>query len=225
MIWESSGERAHSTLALTELCPGFASRIDLQATLSLSRSLPGFGTYLLDSITQTSISRRRTPTRLGVSSANCGLWLGTVGRRTHHSYIRVYDKGVEARCAAPGTMWRVELEAKHSHAAELCRTNYHQLTNPAFCASYSVESLKSQGCSWPFAPFSDERVDRNTGRTSSTTPTKLAAWLYRSVNPAIRRVLTVYTVGEVLLMLGISDVAMPIGGDNARPVPADDGGH
>jgi len=131
-----------------------------------------------------------------------------VGRRTHRSYFRIYDKGVEKRVAPPGVLWRVELEAKQSHAEKLCQQNLAQLKDPTFCAHYCVRSLISLGCSWPFAPFSDEQLDISTGRTTQTTPTRLAAWLCQSVTPVIRRLRTVYTVGELLQMLELSDVAV-----------------
>lgn len=217
VIWESSGERAASTLALTELCGGSASRIDLQTTLSLSTPQPSFGTSLLKSIIQSSSSRRRSPIRVGLHTENSGLWLGTVGRRTHRSYLRIYDKGVEQRTAVKGKLWRIELEAKHSHAAELWLKNQHQLTEPRRCAAYCVSSLKSSGCSWPFGDIGDDDIDPALGRDPRTTPTRLAGWLCRSVAPTIPRLLTVYSVREVLEMLNLSGVAAPTGKDNVQP--------
>lgn len=215
VLWESSGSRAVDTLALTELSTGYASRIDLHLTAQLSTAQPGFGTCLLGSTSLTSTSHRRTRTQVGLATATSGLWLGTVGTRTSPSYIRVYDKGVESRCAPPGVLWRIELEAKHQHARKLWELNRGRLKSPAFCASYSVQSLTSRGFSWPFGPLDDESHDVTAGPKPKSTPQSLAAWLILSVAPAISRLKTVFTVGELLKMLGLSDVAAPTGRDNA----------
>lgn len=217
VIWESSGGKAPSTLGLSALCDGCALRIDLQITLSLSTPQPTFGSSLLTSITRTSRPSNRTPTLLGLHTATSGLWLGTVGRRTHRSYLRIYDKGVESRLAPKGKMWRVELEAKHSHAAELWLKNQHQLKDPAFCARYCVSCLKSSGCSWPFGDIGGDGEDLTLGRDTRTTPSRLASWLISSVAPTIPRLLTVFSVAEVLEMLNLSGVAAPTGKDNAQP--------
>jgi len=216
VIWESSGERALCMSALTELCTGSCLRIDLQTTLSLSTPQRTFGNSLLRSITRRSSTRRRTPTRLSRLTATSGLWLGTVGTRTSPSYIRIYDKGVESNTAPPGVVWRVEVEAKKSHARELWKTQSPRLTEPAWCAQYCLSSLKSQGCSWPFAPFTTENVVPLLGSASQTTAQSLALWISRSVRPTIPRLLTVFTVAELLMMLGLSDVAGPTGNDNAQ---------
>jgi hypothetical protein len=219
LIWESSGSRAASTLDLSELCTGQASRIDLQATVCLSTPQPGFGTSLLESITRTSNLSRRTPIRLGQHTETSGLWLGTVGTRTHHSYLRVYDKGVESKLAPSGKMWRVELEAKHQHAAQLCLKHQQDLKDPSFCANYSVRYLQSLGSSWPFGKLGDTAPDVDVGRSPHSTPGKLASWLILSVRPAVHRLLNVFTVAEVLEMLDLSAVATPTGKDRAQSEP------
>jgi hypothetical protein len=142
-----------------------------------------------------------------------------VGRRTARSYVRIYDKGVESNLAPPGIVWRIEVEAKQSHARELWQQNQSNLRRPEWCAQYSVESLISQGCSWPFGPFTEERLDVRLGRNERTTPTKLAAWLVLSVRPVIQRLLAVYSATELQTMLGLSDAVASTGKDNARPVP------
>lgn len=216
LIWESSGTVAHSTLGLSDLCDGYASRIDLQITLSLCSPLLTFGTSLLKSIIPNSNSQPQTRIPAGLHLGTSGLWLGTVGKRTHHSYLRVYDKGVESRSAPPGKMWRVELETKYSHSRTLWQLNRRAMERPEWCAQYVVQSSTSRGFSWPFALHTDESLDVNVGRKTQTTPSRLAAWLCRSVSPVIPRLLTVFTVGEVLQMLGLSDVAVPTGKDDAH---------
>jgi len=215
VLWESSGSRAQSTLGLSALCSGYPSRIDLHLTAVLSQSQPSFGTSLLGSTSRTCRSRYNRSIRVGVSTATNGLWLGTVGTRTSPSYIRVYDKGVEAKCAPLGVLWRIELEAKYQHARKLWSKNAQDLTNPSWCANYSVQSLTQRGFPWPAGPLSDERLDVSAGPRPQSTPTKMAAWLVLSVRPAIQRMRSVFSVGELIEMLGLSDVAAPTGKDNA----------
>lgn len=217
LIWETSGERAASTADRMGLSGGLALRIDLQVTLRLSTSLPTFGTYLLpfSARTQTTSLRSRTP--VGLSLGTSGLWLGTVGRRTSRSYFRLYDKGVESKLAPRGVLWRLELEAKHEHAAELCRVHYDSLKIPQFSANYTISSWTSSGCFWPYKELVTYPVDSALGVKQETTAGKLAIWITHTVRPVIPRLLSVFTVAEVLTMLGLSDVAAPIGRDNAHP--------
>lgn len=202
-------------MGLSDECAGYALRIDTHLTLALSESLPSFGTCLLGSTTPISTYPRRKSILVSHHTATSGLWLGTVGKRTGPSYLRVYDKGVEQRCAPPGLLWRIELEAKQQHARKLWADNRQRLSDPTFCASYSLQSLTSRGFSWPFGALASESLDTRAGPRPQSTPTKLAAWLVLSVRPAISRLRTVFTVAELLEMLGLSDVAAPTGKDNA----------
>ena len=215
LLWESSGKPAASTLAFMEPSVGYCLRTDLHLTLSLEHGQPDFGMSLISSWTP---KRRTSPSNgplRGVSTRSCGLWLGTVGRRTSRNYLRIYDKGVEAKCAPKGKIWRVELEAKYSHARELACKNLSSLTNPKFCESYVVSSLTRSGLHWPFGALGNLPVDIRLGVNSETTPGRLASWLTHTVRPTIPRLLTVFTVAEVLEMLNLSDVAVPTGKDSA----------
>src|SRR6185369_10858770 len=207
VLWESSGSQAHDMMGLSDACAGSACRIDTHCTIVLSESLPSFGTCLLGSITPTSAYPSPRRIQVGQHGSTTGLWLGTVGKRTSPSYLRVYDKGVEARCAPPGVLWRIELEAKHQHARKLWESNRERLKSPEFCASYSVQSLTSRGFSWPFGLLDDASLDVTAGPRPKSTIQSLAAWVVLSVRPVISRLLTVFTVGELLEMLGLSDVA------------------
>lgn len=215
VLWESSGTMAACTLDRMVLSSGVALRIDLQITLQLCTPRPTLGSLLLSSATPTSPSSQTPRTLRGVHTETSGLWLGTVGRRTAPRYIRVYDKGVEQRAALPGLLWRVEVEAKQTEAQALWQQNRARLNDPTFCASYCASSLKSSGCSWPFGAIGNESVSVRRELELPPTPTRLASWLCTSVRPVIPRLLTVFTVGEVLTMLGLSDVAGPTGKDDA----------
>lgn len=224
LIWEASGERAAPTAALMVKSGGYALRIDLQITLLLSTSLPSFGMYLLPSSPETTRTPLRRRTQVGLATANSGLWLGTVGRRTSPSYIRIYDKGVESKTRPLGELWRVELEAKKRHARTLWNTHSESLATPEFCARYTISSLTRSGSTWPFAGLGDTPIDAALGRKEETPAWRLALWLQHSVRPAIPRLLNVFSVAEVLEMLGMKDVAAPTGRDNGlSELTPDDG--
>lgn len=216
LIWESSGEKAASTLAFMAPSTGFALRCDLQVTLRFSTTLPAFGTSLIEYSPGTTPIPLRSPIQRGVSTQTTGLWLGTVGRRTSPSYLRVYDKGVESKTAPPGVLWRVEVEAKNTHSRTLCRDHLSSLQDPKFCASYVASSVTRLGLHWPYSELASLPVDVKLGRKEQSTAGQLAIWLTHTVRPVIPRMLSVFTVGEILEMLKLSDVAAPIGKGNVR---------
>lgn len=209
LIWESSGETTSSTLTRMPLLPGSAKRIDLALTLSLSSSRPQFGTQCLERTTPMTKAPLRNQTRAGQWSATDGSFCGTVGKRTAPKYHRLYDKGVESETAPPGIKWRLELEAKQGLARELWRKHSSALMEPQFCASYCVQSWRSSGFSWPLAEFTSDIELVEVPAPKPSPPVTLAAWLRRSVAPTLPRVLTAYSVAELLELLGLSDVAQP----------------
>jgi hypothetical protein len=215
LLWECSGETAADTMDRMGSSSGHCSRIDLQITWRLSSGQPELGTSLLGfkpGIIPHHLSNR-TPCGLSVSST--GLWLGTVGRRTSPSYYRLYDKGVELKAAPRGHLWRLELEAKGSHSKALTCKYPQELRQPTWCARYLVSRWKSLGCSWPYEQFTNAPPDPAVMPKTQPTASRLAFWLMISVAPAVQRLLTVFTVAEVLEMLKLSDVAAPTEKDNA----------
>jgi len=216
LIWESSGSQAASTVASMQPSSGFASRIDVALTFQFSQTLPGFGMSLLDYETRRQTTSHQKQTLFGVSTRTDGLWLGTVGRRTSHSYLRVYDKGIESKMAPRGILWRVELEAKQTHSRRLWADHSSSLNNPSFCASYVASSVRRLGLRWPYEALVPSSIDIRLGKKEETTAGKLAVWLATTVAPTLPRLLTVFSVAEVLEMLKLSDVAAPIAKDNAH---------
>lgn len=220
LLWESSGARAANTMAFMGTSGGYALRIDLQVTLKFSSALPSFGTQLMPFSQGIPTTQRRSRIHSGLTTATCGLWLGTVGRRTSPSFLRIYDKGVESKMAPKGMMWRVELEAKRNHARQLWQDHGSSLSDPKFCASYVASSVTRSGSRWPFSELAESHVDIKLGKQEATTAGSLAIWLTHTVRPTIPRLLTVFTVAEVLEMLNLSDVAAPTGRANVRAKPA-----
>lgn len=59
--------------------------------------------------------------------------------------LRIYDKGVEQRTDEPGTLWRLELEAKRSLAQQVCQ-EIQKADDPAsYSLSRCSSSLQSAG--------------------------------------------------------------------------------
>lgn len=211
LLWECSGEQAADTMARMGSFTGYSSRIDLQTTWKLSTGQPQFGTSLLGCSQETIRRRPYSQTQIGLSVSSTGLWLGTVGRRTSPSYWRLYDKGVESKQAPPGVLWRLELECKGRLARTLGCKFQKELQQPTLCGRFLVQRWKSSGFSWPFEQYTDAPLDTALLAAPPMTALRLARWLRSSVAPTIPRLLTVYTVAELLEMLKLSDVAAPTG--------------
>jgi hypothetical protein len=114
-----------------------------------------------------------------------------------------------------GKLWRVELEAKYNHAEQLWKDYGSSLNDPSFCARYVASSVRRSGSRWPFEELATSDVDIRLGKKEETTAGRLAVWLAQSVAPVLPRLLTVFSVAEVLEILKLSDVAEPIGKANA----------
>lgn len=209
LIWESSGETTHSTLIRMPPSSGVAKRLDLHTTLTFSSPQEEFGEQCLKYSTPMPSPPPSNTPLVGRSRRTDGLYCGTVGKRTHPRYWRVYDKGIESRSAPKGHVWRLELEAKGTLAEELCKTYRDQLTDPTFCAQYCVSSWRAQGHSWPVGFRIDEVHVVDAPRKPPSSITGLMFWAMQSVRPVTQRLLRVYSVAEVLEALGLSGVASP----------------
>jgi hypothetical protein len=216
LIWETSGESTPFTLTAMPTSSGLCKRLDLQVTLCYSTPQLSFGAKCLKYSTPTKSRRRSTRSRVGVTTRTDGLFIGTVGTRTGHSYWRVYDKGVESKTAAPGLKWRLELETKYSLAETLCKENPSVLTSLESCASYCVQSWRSQGFSWPADEPTGSSKNVVAPRRPQPSAIALANWLSLTVAPTMPRLLAVFSANEILQMLGLQDVCSPKRSENAR---------
>jgi hypothetical protein len=215
LIWESSGDVTPYTMTRLPSSRGSAKRIDLQLTVTFSSPQVSFGNSCLKFNTRMkSLPESKRPS-VGLWKQTGGSWCGTVGKRTAPRYWRVYDKGIESQTAAKGHKWRLELETKGGVARTLCQTHSSALTQPAFCASYCVQSWQSAGLSWPLGKFGPDVKLVNAPTLPPTPAFRLALWLQQTVRPTIPRLLSVFSVAEVLEMLNLSDVAQPKGTDDA----------
>lgn len=209
LIWETSGDQTASTVTRLRPSRGSAKRIDLQLTLNFSSEQRDFGDLSLRWPSRSKSPLPSTGVLLGRSTQTKGLYVGTVGKRTSPSYWRLYDKGVESKKSKPGYMWRLELETKSTHAEDLWTTHQLGIADPQFCAKYCVSSWKAQGRSWPVGGFDDIISIVPPRKPEPASKAKLMSWVWTTVNPVMRRLLTVYTAEELLLACGLSDVATP----------------
>jgi len=119
----------------------------------------------------------------------------------------VYDKGIESGDAPKGRKWRLELETKGTLAEDLCKLGMEALTEPSFSAKYCVSSWKTEGFSWPVSFAGDDMRTLELRRRPPSPAAHLLMWAYRTVSPTAQRLLTVFTVEEVLDAFGLTDVA------------------
>lgn len=192
-------------------CGGRPSRLDVQTTLQLSTSLPSFGRrFLRRSSSQSRRSQSTTP-RNGRWLDSRGSFLGTVGDRTKPRYLRVYDKGVEAKSANPGVLWRVEVEAKGRLAPKL----WQSLTSAEDVEQWSLECCagqwRSSGYCWPLSSLSEGLGAVSVPTAPPPDAERMAMWLTTSVRPAIHRMKAVYSREQLLELVGL-ETTMEVSG-------------
>jgi hypothetical protein len=204
-----TGREADTIMIPLRSSVGRLTRLDAQVTTRLSASHPLFGYSSISSATECPNRRTQCRPRIGSSSDSGGLFIGTVGARTDPRYLRVYDKGVETRTYPRGVLWRHELEAKAGLAEVLWADLKREPDVRAWCYATVEAQWKSSGCWWCLPASSAPRPALRAPEKPVPGAVSLAAWLRSSVRPTIPRLLTVYSVAEVLEMLGMSDIAEP----------------
>jgi hypothetical protein len=214
MIWETSGEAAPSLFRRMAQCGGRPTRLDVQTTIALSKPLTGLGNCLIPSSHRTSLLPTSHTRKAGLHSDSRGCWYGTVGERTDPDFWRVYDKGVESGKAPAGTLWRIELEAKKSLAPKLTEEACQSSDVPKWSEERVQSSWRQAGYWWPLPSRSPSLPPVKADAQQPASVLGLLNWYGLSVKPTIPRVLTVFTVAEVLTALGLSDVAVARGSDS-----------
>lgn len=187
---------------------GRVTRLDVQATATLSSSLPSFVTRCISPSTRNGRSPGPCRGRIGLSRDSTGLAIGTVGARTGPRYLRVYDKGVEQRSHPPGVRWRLEVEAKQSLAEGLWADFQSQKDVPAWCYESVESQWRASGSRWLLPRSSRQRSAVRAVAKRPPTAVELLAWLRTTVAPTLPRVLKVYSAHELLGALGLHEVAM-----------------
>lgn len=206
---QSSGSAAEYIATRLRSSSGRTTRLDVQATIRLSRPHSSFASRSISWSLASRSPKSESRIRRGFSSDSSGLAIGTVGPRTAPRYLRVYDKGVQSGTADPGVLWRLELEAKYGLAEALWQ-EFKTTEDPApWCYGSLEAQWKSSDSPWLLPKSSDQRSALRAPKREPAPAVVLAGWLRTTVAPTLPRVLAVYSVGELLEVLGLSDLAMP----------------
>jgi hypothetical protein len=165
---------------------GHPTRLDLQTTVSFKqpkRSIVDSDWNCLRPGPQT----RRPPRNGSMSARLDGSSMMTLGSRAHERYVRVYDKGVEAKTHEPGVRWRIELEAKGNLARRLWALALKSESIQHFSYLYSCSALVRAGATWPL-PLGALEVPLATPRAAAPkSHTDNLRWLQTQVGPMLRR--------------------------------------
>jgi hypothetical protein len=209
-LMQGTGNSAGTIATRLRASGGRTTRLDVQATVTLSQSRADFVTSSLKLRRDIPPSLRRSPPRRGQSSDSSGLRIGTVGPRTAPRYLRVYDKGVEKGDAPPGIKWRLELEAKQSLGEMLWRDFQTTEDVPGWCYASLEAQWRLSGCSWLLPRCSHQHCPPRAVREGPSDAVRIAAWLRTTVAPTIPRYLTVYSPAELVEVLGLTSLLSPI---------------
>lgn len=199
-----SGTVAAEAWTKLQSCTGQPTRLDLQASLTLSEPRPSFGLRFLRLSSAAAAQKSSCLPRSGLRTDSKGLWLGTVGDRTKSRYLRVYDKGIESNTQEAGLLWRTELEAKGALAPALWASLQKASDTRMFSAACVEQAWRRSGCSWPLRGFSKTRMLPRVPSRPSPDGERLLLWLQTSVNPAIQRLLRTHPPAEILRALGLT---------------------
>lgn len=206
---ETSGEWCDTTWRLLPLSTGRLTRLDLQSTWTLSQPEPSFGmqSMLLEGMTRPPRLPNGMPR--GLHLYQDGGWHGTVADRTAPEHFRLYDKGIQTRDHRAGVQWRLELEVKYRHAAEMGVRCLELLKDPTWCARYAISRWLHLGLCLPL-PVDEQSLAavRPSGRPQPTLEAQ-REWIRRTVSPVMSRMLMTTPVDELLTLLALDRHAVP----------------
>lgn len=208
VLMSSSGAADAIAIQLAK-CTGRVTRLDVQATCRLSiprLDLDGRATSLLKS---RRASSTQAPSLRGRSWRSDGLRIGTVGKRTRHRYLRVYDKGTESRSDDAGRLWRLELEAKRGLADRLWSEYRETPDVRSWCYGSLEAQWKASGSFWPLPKSSERRCALGAGKRKEAPVAALLRWYQSSVAPTLPRAIRAAGIEEVIEALGLTGVVVP----------------
>lgn len=204
VIVETSGQWAPFIADPMRSFSGRCTRLDLQVTVRLSQPQQSFGTLSLwqSNRIPSPLPKYRRPR--GQQQDSRGLWCGTVGRRTCEKYLRLYDKGVEAKCDEPARTWRLELEAKGRFGGALWQMVRTSTDVTALSWSACVQEWKSSGCYWPISESGSTSVVVERPARPAPEAGALMMWAAHTCRPVVQRLLRAFSPQEVLEVLGLT---------------------
>lgn len=195
-----SGEALSMVPQWYELSLLRAARMDIQATVSLSESLPTLAARLYDWWgSENSVKTLRMKRVLMQSPEGQTVYLG---RRQSPRFLRVYDKGGQSGLASLGRCWRVELELK-SKAARPAWEAWNAIEDRAgWCYSQVVAYLRTVNVQLATGVDPDVGMVRMEPSRESVGST--LEWLEKTVRPAVVRLNRDGHVKDVFRALGLT---------------------
>lgn len=184
-MYQVSGAAAHEAFA--EGAPHTnISRLDLAVTVWLGDQARDIPRLTRDQAIAGRAGRRGRPVRVTFIDG-CGDGdTCYIGSRLSDSYIRVYDKGAEAKEDAYAGSVRYEVELKGPLAAqEAAALDKAGLGIESHCCEVVRSYLADRGLSLPLG-LQAAPVDRQRLRPPPTTTVRRLAWLQRQVSPTVR---------------------------------------
>jgi hypothetical protein len=188
---------------------GVPTRVDHQTTFTLRRPVTNFGLRILR-CTGKRQNHRGARVERSQTIATSGLWIGRLAKRSSKVHVRGYDKGVEAKLAPPGLIWRVESECKQE-AARWTWGGLKAATNKSgYSASICRWSLERYGCSWR-VPISCESITAPVLAVKRNPEVDRAlAYLRKQVQPGVNRLWEAGYQWELLEALGLFGRVRPV---------------
>lgn len=195
-----SGERARTSWKDIHEVSSNTSRLDLQVTAKYD---PSRTKTLSDRCYRIATAHERNgrPATAAIIHNSAGGSTLYLGSRSSDRFGRLYDKGVESGTAAPGVLWRWEVELKRESArltaGELSRIQDLELEVTGLVeAHFERWGLHPIVLSTGFDILSPFPVQVSDLRT--------IAWLEKGVRPAVQRLIRSGKSAEVYKALGLS---------------------
>lgn len=124
-----------------------------------------------------------------------------VGSRTSQQFVRLYDKGAEAKIGHLTGLWRYEIETKDERAGAVARALLNQPTGDTVAAGLVYHTFNRRGVRPVFTcPANAPDVERTHDQSDDERRLK---WLREHVRLTVNRLRAVGLEAEVLEALGL----------------------
>lgn len=199
------------------------SRVDIAVTCELAEPIPDLtGFYWQHLPDKDAQAKLKLPRYTIIFNTDGGTTL-YVGARSSAQMGRVYDKGLEAKIADPGKIWRYEVEYKHPCSGQILDRLLAHVHNPGI-----AEQMRATVFNW-FSSRQVKPIFLNEGQAWLVdTETKVTSddiklnWITTQVRPSVAGLVDRGRAEEVIQALGLENyIAQQRGGfdGNEHKVP------